>query len=77
MKLVSRSLRLKVSLGISLALILLLTPFNWMQYQLQRRAALADLSQLAVTTGAVVEHSRFPWGHPTNWTERRRSDPGA
>jgi len=54
---VSRSLRLKVSLGISLALILLLTPFNWLQYQLQRRAALADLSQLAVTTGAVVEHS--------------------
>ena len=57
MNLVSRSLRLKVSLGVSLALILLLTPFNWLQYQLQRRAALADLSQLAVTTGAVAEHS--------------------
>lgn len=57
MNLVSHSLRLKVSLGISLALIWLLTPFNWLQYQLQRRAAIADLSQLAVTTGAVAEHS--------------------
>jgi signal transduction histidine kinase len=54
---VSRSLRLKVSLGVSLALILLLAPFNWLQYQLQRRAAIADLNQLAVTTGAVAEHS--------------------
>jgi len=56
-KFVSRSLRLKISLGVSLALILLLTPFNWLQYQLQRRAAIADLSQLAATTGAVAEHS--------------------
>lgn len=57
MNLVDRSLRLKVSLGISLALILILAPFNRLQYQLQRRAAIADLSQLAVTTGAVAEHS--------------------
>lgn len=55
--LVSRSLRLKVSLGISLVLILLLAPFNWLQYQFQRQAAIADLSQLAVTTGAVAGHS--------------------
>jgi signal transduction histidine kinase len=54
---ISRSLRLKVSLGVGLALILILTPFNWLEYQLQRRAAIADLSQLAVTTSAVVEHS--------------------
>lgn len=54
---ISRSLRLKVSLGVGVALILLLMPFNWLQYQLQRRAAIADLSQLAVTTSAVAEHS--------------------
>lgn len=57
MNLVDRSLRLKLSLGISLTLILLLAPFNRLQYQLQRRAAIADLRQLAVTTGAVAEHS--------------------
>ena len=54
---VTRSLRLKVSLGVSLALILLLAPFNWLQYQYQRRGAIADLSELASTTGAVAERS--------------------
>lgn len=54
---VSRSLRLKVSLGVSLALIVLLAPLNWLQYQLQRRSAIADLELLAATTGAVAEHS--------------------
>jgi signal transduction histidine kinase len=55
--LVSRSLRLKVSLGVSLALIILLAPLNWLQYQLQRNAAIADLELLAATTGAVAERS--------------------
>jgi len=54
---VSRSLRLKVSLGVSLALIVLLAPLNWLQYQLQRNAAIADLELLAATTGAVAERS--------------------
>jgi signal transduction histidine kinase len=54
---VSRSLRLKISLGVSLALIILLAPLNWLQYQLQRRAAMADLELLAATTGAVAVHS--------------------
>ena len=57
MRPISRSLRLKISLGVCLALILLLAPFNWLQYQLQRRAAIVDLNQLAATTGAVAEHS--------------------
>jgi signal transduction histidine kinase len=42
---------------VSLALIALLAPLNWLQYQLQRRAAIADLELLAATTGAVAEHS--------------------
>jgi len=54
---VSRSLRLKVSLGVSLALIVLLAPLNWLQYQLQRNTAIADLELLAATTGAVAERS--------------------
>lgn len=54
---VSRSLRLKISLGVSLALILLLAPLNWLQYQFQRQAAMADLELLAVTTGDVAERS--------------------
>jgi hypothetical protein len=54
---VSRSLRLKISLGVSLALIVLLSPLNWVQYQVQRRAAMADLELLAATTGAVAVHS--------------------
>jgi signal transduction histidine kinase len=53
----SRSLRLKVSLGVSLALIVLLAPLNWLQYRLQRNAAIADLELLAATTGAVAERS--------------------
>ena len=57
MTFVSRSLRLKVSLGVSLALIVLLAPLNWLQYQLQRNAAIADLELLAATTGAVAERS--------------------
>jgi signal transduction histidine kinase len=56
-KFVSRSLRLKVSLGVGLVLILLLAPFNWLEYHWQRRVAIADLSQLAATSGAVAEHS--------------------
>jgi signal transduction histidine kinase len=55
--LVGRSLRLKISLGVSLALILLLAPLNWLQYQLQRKAAIADLELVAVTTGDVAERS--------------------
>jgi len=50
-------LRLKISLGVSLALIVLLSPLNWLQYQLQRKAAIADLELLAATTGAVAERS--------------------
>ncbi len=53
----SRSLRFKVSLGVSLALILLLAPLNWLQYELQRRTAMRELELLAATTGTVVEHS--------------------
>jgi signal transduction histidine kinase len=40
-----------------LALVALLAPLNWLQYQLQRRAAIADLELLAATTGAVAERS--------------------
>ncbi len=57
MRFVSRSLRLKVSLGVGLVLILLLAPFNWLEYRWQRAAAIADLRQLAATAGGVVEHS--------------------
>jgi signal transduction histidine kinase len=55
--LVSRSLRLKVSLGVCLALIILLAPLNWLQYELQRRAAIRELELLAATTGAIAERS--------------------
>jgi signal transduction histidine kinase len=55
--LVSRSLRLKISFGVCLALIVLLAPLNWVQYQLQRRAAMRELELLAVSTGTVAEHS--------------------
>jgi signal transduction histidine kinase len=54
---VSRSLRLKVSLGVCLALIVLLAPLNWLQYELQRRAAIRELELLAATTGAIAAHS--------------------
>ena len=57
MTFMSRSLRLKVSLGVCLALIGLLAPLNWLQYELQRRAAIADLQLLAATAGAIAEHS--------------------
>lgn len=57
MRFMSRSLRLKISLGVSLALILLLAPLNWLQYELQRRTAMRELELLAVTTGTIVEHS--------------------
>ena len=57
MKVVSRSLRLKISLGVGLVLIVLLVPFNWQQYRWQRRVEIADLSLLAATSGAVAEHS--------------------
>jgi signal transduction histidine kinase len=56
-KFVSRSLRLKVSLGVCLALVALLAPLNWLQYQLQRRAAIADLELLAAASGAVAARS--------------------
>ncbi|HEX9117401.1 MAG TPA: histidine kinase, partial [Anaerolineae bacterium] len=57
MSFVDRSLRLKISLGVSLALLLLLLPFNWLQYRFERSEAIADLSRLAGTTGAVAEDS--------------------
>ena len=57
MRLISHSVRLKVSLGVSLALVLLLVPFNWLQYQFHLRAATEDLRQLASTTAAIAEHS--------------------
>ena len=57
MAFLNSSLRLKVSLGVCLALVALLAPLNWLQYQRQRRAAIDDLELLAVTTGAVAEHS--------------------
>lgn len=53
----SRSLRLKISLGVSLALVLLLAPLNWLQYELQRRTAMRELELLAANTGTIVEHS--------------------
>ncbi|MGE5530746.1 MAG: hypothetical protein ACM3VW_01345, partial [Bacteroidota bacterium] len=53
----SRSLRLKVSLWTGLALLLLLIPFNFVEYRLHRRAALAELGDLAATTAAVTEQS--------------------
>lgn len=57
MTVMSRSLRLKISFGVCLALIVLLAPLNWVQYQLQRRAAMRELELLAVSTGTVAEHS--------------------
>lgn len=57
MRFMSRSLRLKISLGVSLALILLLAPLNWLQYELQRRTAIRQLELLAANTGIIVEHS--------------------
>ncbi|MFQ5593742.1 MAG: histidine kinase [Anaerolineae bacterium] len=57
MTFLGRSLRLKVSLGVCLALIGLFAPLNWLQYQLQRRAALADLQLLAASAGTIAEHS--------------------
>jgi len=53
----SRSLRLKVSLGVSLVLVLLLAPLNWLQYELQRRTAMRELELFATVTGTVVERS--------------------
>ena len=53
----SRSLRFKVSLGVCLVLIGLLAPFNWLQYERQRRGALADLQLLAASTGTIAERS--------------------
>jgi signal transduction histidine kinase len=46
-----------VSLGVSLVLLVVLAPFNWQQYNLHRREAIAELTQLAATTGAVAVHS--------------------
>lgn len=57
MPFVSRSLRLKVSLGVCLALVGLLAPLNWLQYELQRRTAIADLQSLAAAAGTIAEHS--------------------
>ena len=57
MRSMSRSLRLKISLGVSLALVLLLAPLNWLQYELQRQTAMRELELLTATTGTVLEHS--------------------
>lgn len=57
MRFISRSLRLKISLGVSLALIILLAPLNWLQYELQRQTAMRELELLAAATGTIVEHS--------------------
>lgn len=57
MRFITRSLRLKISLGVSLVLLAVLAPFNWQQYQMHRREAIAELTQLAATTGAVAVHS--------------------
>jgi signal transduction histidine kinase len=54
---VSRTLRLKVSLGVSLTLLLLLAPLNWIQYEFQRRTALRELELLAAATGSFVVQS--------------------
>lgn len=56
MPVVSRTLRLKISLGVSLALVVLLAPLNWVQYELQRRTAMRELELLAAATGTIVEH---------------------
>ncbi len=56
MPVISRTLRLKISLGMSLALVILLAPFNWVQYELQRRTAMRELELLAAATGQIVEH---------------------
>ncbi len=54
---VSRTLRLKVSLGVGLTLILLLAPLNWAQYELQQRGTLRELELLAAATGSFVVQS--------------------
>lgn len=54
---VSHTVRLRISLGVSLTLVLLLAPLNWAQYELQRRSAIRELELLAATTGAVVVES--------------------
>jgi signal transduction histidine kinase len=54
MKPVSHTLRLKLSLGVSITLVLLLAPLNWMQYELQRRTAMHELELLAAATGSVM-----------------------
>ncbi len=53
----SPSLRLKVSLGVCLALIGLLAPLNRLQYEMQRRTAMAELQLLAAAAGTIAEHS--------------------
>lgn len=57
MPLLSRTLRLKVSIGVCLVLVLLLAPMNWIQYELQRRASMRELELLAAVTGTLVVHS--------------------
>lgn len=57
MPVLSRRLRLRVSLGVSLALILLLAPLNWLQYERQRRTGMRELKLLAAATGAIAATS--------------------
>lgn len=53
----SRRLRLRITLAVSLALILLLAPLNWLQYERQRRTGLRELELLAAATGSIAASS--------------------
>ncbi|RLT37331.1 MAG: HAMP domain-containing protein, partial [Chloroflexi bacterium] len=57
MPVLSRRLRLRVSLAVSIVLILLLAPLNWLQYERQRRTGMRELEILAAATGAIAATS--------------------
>lgn len=57
MPILSRRLRLRVSLAVSVALILMLAPLNWIQYERQRRMGMRELELLAAATGAIAATS--------------------
>lgn len=57
MPVLSRRLRLRVSLAVGIALILMLAPLNWLQYERQRRMGMRELELLAAATGAIAATS--------------------
>jgi signal transduction histidine kinase len=54
---ISRSLRIKVTLGVVVPLVLILGAFTVIDYLHHRQATLADLSLLAAQTSTVIENS--------------------